>query len=48
MLGIIIDLSSSPEDIGIYPLVNKSGYLLKIKGAEVPNSYIYEEYKKQN
>ncbi|CEP77603.1 MAG: N-acetylmuramoyl-L-alanine amidase [Defluviitoga tunisiensis] len=42
---IIIDLSSSPEDIGIYPLVNKSGYLLKIKGAEVPNSYIYEEYK---
>lgn len=41
---IIIELSSSPEDVGIYPLVNKSGYLIKIKGAEIPNSYYYEEY----
>ncbi|KUK15330.1 MAG: Cell wall hydrolase/autolysin [Petrotoga mobilis] len=41
---IIIELSSSPEDVGIYPLVNKSGYLIKIKGAEIPDSYYYEEY----
>ncbi|PNR95057.1 N-acetylmuramoyl-L-alanine amidase family protein [Petrotoga olearia] len=41
---IIIELSSSPDDVGIYPLVNKSGYLIKIKGAEIPNSYYYEEY----
>ena len=42
---IIIELSSTPEEIGVYPLVNRSGYLLKIKGAEVADSYIYEEYK---
>jgi len=42
---IIIELSSTPEEIGVYPLVNRSGYLLKIRGAEVADSYIYEEYK---
>lgn len=41
---IMVELSSSMEDVGIYPLVNKSGYLIKIKGAEIPDSYYYEEY----
>lgn len=41
---IIIELSSSAEEVGVYPLVNRSGYLIKIKGAEVPGTYYYEEY----
>ncbi|BBE31958.1 hypothetical protein OSSY52_20990 [Tepiditoga spiralis] len=39
----IIELSED-ANVEVYPLVNAYGYLIKIKGAEVPDSIYYHEY----
>lgn len=38
-----IDLSEEAI-VEVYSLVNSMGYLIKIKGAELPNSYYYKEF----